>query len=153
MARIKKKRVNVAIDMTPLVDVAFLLLTFFMMTTQFKPPEEVEVSLPASHSEIKVPETNLMQLWITKDSKIFLGFDAPYMMEAIFGKPFRMKSATEVKKDDLANLLMKARMTNPKLRTIVRGDVDVEYGIIADIIDVLQKTQITRFAMVTNLKK
>jgi len=153
MARIKKKRVNVAIDMTPLVDVAFLLLTFFMMTTQFKPPEEVEVSLPASHSEIKVPETNLMQLWITKESKIFLGFDAPYMMESIFGKAFRMKSATEVKKDDLANLLMKARMTNPKLRTIVRGDVDVEYGIIADIIDILQKTQITRFAMVTNLKK
>jgi len=153
MARIKKKRVNVAIDMTPLVDVAFLLLTFFMMTTQFKPPEEVEVSLPASHSEIKVPETNLMQLWITKDSKIFLGFDAPYMMQTIFGKEFRMKSATLVKKEDLANLLMKARMTNPKLRTIVRGDVDVEYGIIADIIDILQKTQITRFAMVTNLKK
>lgn len=153
MARIKKKRVNVAIDMTPLVDVAFLLLTFFMMTTQFKPPEEVEVSLPSSHSEWKVPETNLMQLWITKDSKIFLGFDAPYMMQALFGKEFRLKSATEVKKADLANLLIKARMTNPKLRTILRGDVDVEYGIIADIIDILQKTQITRFAMVTNLKK
>jgi len=153
MARIKKKRVNVAIDMTPLVDVAFLLLTFFMMTTQFKPPEEVEVSLPSSHSEIKVPETNLMSLWITKDSKIFLGFDAPYMMETLFGKQFRLKSSTEVKKENLANLLMKARMTNPKLRTIVRGDVDVNYGIIADIIDVLQKTQITRFAMVTNLKK
>jgi len=153
MARIKKKRVNVAVDMTPLVDVAFLLLTFFMMTTQFKPPEEVEVSLPASHSEIKLPETNLMQLWITKESKIFLGFDAPYMMQTLFGKEFRLKSATEVKKEDLANLLMKARMTNPKLRTIVRGDVDVDYGIIADVIDILQKTQITRFAMVTNLKK
>jgi len=153
MARIKKKRVNVAVDMTPLVDVAFLLLTFFMMTTQFKPPEEVEVSLPASHSEIKLPETNLMQLWITKESKIFLGFDAPYMMQTLFGKEFRLKSATEVKKEDLANLLIKARMTNPKLRTIVRGDVDVDYGIIADVIDILQKTQITRFAMVTNLKK
>ncbi|MFA6597600.1 MAG: biopolymer transporter ExbD [Ignavibacteriaceae bacterium] len=153
MARIKKKRVNVAIDMTPLVDVAFLLLTFFMMTTQFKPPEEVEVMLPSAHSEIKIPETNLMQLWITKDAKIFLGFDAPYMMQTIFGEAFRMKSATEVKKEDLANLLMKARMTNPKLRTIIRGDVDVNYGIIADIIDILQKTQITRFAMVTNLKK
>ncbi|MCK9425099.1 MAG: biopolymer transporter ExbD [Ignavibacteriaceae bacterium] len=153
MARIKKKRVNVAVDMTPLVDVAFLLLTFFMMTTQFKPPEEVEVSLPSSHSELKVPEINLMSLWITKDSKIFLGFDAPYMMQTLFGKEFRLKSATEVKKEDLANLLMKARITNPKLRTILRGDVDVEYGIIADIIDILQKTQITRFAMVTNLKK
>ncbi|NCS90293.1 MAG: biopolymer transporter ExbD [Ignavibacteria bacterium CG22_combo_CG10-13_8_21_14_all_37_15] len=152
MARIKKKRVNVAVDMTPLVDVAFLLLTFFMMTTQFKPPEEVEVSLPASHSEIKLPGANLMTIWINKESKIYLGFDAPFMMQTLFGKDFRLKSATQVKKEELANYLIKARMTNPKLRTIIRGDVDVEYGIIADIIDILQKTQITRFAMVTNFK-
>jgi len=82
-----------------------------------------------------------------------LGFDAPFMMQTLFGKEFRLKSATQVKKEELANYLIKARMTNPKLRTIIRGDVDVEYGIIADIIDILQKTQITRFAMVTNLKK
>ena len=45
------------IDMTPMVDVAFLLLIFFMTTTQFKPPEKVAITLPASKSEIQVPET------------------------------------------------------------------------------------------------
>ena len=49
----KGKRISVAIDMTPMVDVAFLLLIFFMSTTQFKPPAEVDVTLPASTSEIR----------------------------------------------------------------------------------------------------
>ena len=44
MPKIKPKRHGVLIDMTPLVDVAFLLLTFFMLTTQFKPPEEVQIA-------------------------------------------------------------------------------------------------------------
>jgi len=42
MPAVKVKRMGIAIDMTPLVDVAFLLLTFFMLTTKFKPQEEVE---------------------------------------------------------------------------------------------------------------
>ncbi|MBI3580222.1 MAG: biopolymer transporter ExbD, partial [Ignavibacteriales bacterium] len=41
MGKFKKKRVGISLDMTPLVDVAFLLLTFFMLTTKFKPVEEV----------------------------------------------------------------------------------------------------------------
>ncbi len=41
MSRIKSKRIGFRIDMTPMVDVAFLLLTFFMLTTKFRPPEVV----------------------------------------------------------------------------------------------------------------
>ncbi len=59
-----KSRVGVAIDMTPMVDVAFLLLIFFMSTTQFKPPEEVQIELPTSHSAIKVPESNILILTV-----------------------------------------------------------------------------------------
>ena len=48
----KKKRVGVRIDMTPMVDIGFLLLIFYMATTQFKPPEKKQVNLPSSHSMI-----------------------------------------------------------------------------------------------------
>ena len=51
MPKFKPHRQGYRIDMTPLVDVAFLLLTFFMLTTTFKPSEEVTIVLPASHSE------------------------------------------------------------------------------------------------------
>ncbi|MBI3195840.1 MAG: biopolymer transporter ExbD, partial [Ignavibacteriae bacterium] len=42
---------------------------------------------------------------------------------------------------------------NPKLRTVVKGDVDAEYGITEDVMDVLQKTNITRFNLITDLEK
>ena len=52
MAKHPKRRIGVAIDMTPMVDIGFLLLIFYMTTTQFKPPEREHVTLPSSHSEI-----------------------------------------------------------------------------------------------------
>ncbi len=150
MAHIKKPRVSIRIDMTPMVDVAFLLLTFFMLTTQFKPPEELDIILPLSHSEIKLPESNVMTLLVDKTGRVFLGFDAPFMMESIFGREARLKTSVEVTLENLPDLLVKARISNPKLRTVIRGDADADYGVISDVMDILQKTQITRFAMVTN---
>ena len=152
MPRIKKKRVSIRIDMTPLVDVAFLLLTFFMLTTQFKPPEEVEVIYPSSHSEIKLPETNTMLLYISKDGKLLMGFDSQYMMESMFGQAYKLRQASEIKMENLGDLLIKARISNPKLRTIVKADASSGYGVVSDVMDILQKAQITRFAMVTNFK-
>lgn len=152
MPRIKKKRVAIRIDMTPLVDVAFLLLTFFMLTTQFRPPEEIEVILPSSHSEIKLPEINTMLLYVGKDSRVFLGFDSAYLMESMFGQQYKLRKASEVKLENLGDLLRKARIANPKLRTIIKADADADYGIVSDVMDILQKEQITRFSMVTNFK-
>lgn len=152
MPRIKKKRVSIRIDMTPLVDVAFLLLTFFMLTTQFKPTEEVEVTFPSSHSEIKLPESNTMLVYVSKDAKLFLGFDSSIMMEKMFGQAYKLRQASEVKLENLGDLLIKARISNPKLRTIVKADASSDYGVVSDVMDILQKVQITRFSMVTNFE-
>ena len=122
MPKFKKGRTGVIMDMTPLVDVAFLLLTFFMLTTQFRPPEEVEIILPASHSAFKLPESNVMLITISKDSRIFLGFDSPKMTGRIFGEQNRLRSAVEVTTKELPNFLIQARISNPKLRTVVKGD-------------------------------
>ena len=69
------RRSGVRIDMTPMVDVAFLLLIFFMSTTQFKPPEHVSVRLPVSRSEIHIPETDTIILTVTEDARIFIPLD------------------------------------------------------------------------------
>ena len=86
MPKHKKKRLGTRIDMTPMVDVALLLLTFFMMTTQFKPPEDVEVIIPASHSRFLLPESHIMMVYVNKEGKIYLGVDAQGLMEQLFGK-------------------------------------------------------------------
>jgi biopolymer transport protein ExbD len=75
MSKVKgKKRIGIAIDMTPLVDVAFLLLIFFMTTTQFQPPEKEQITLPTSASEFKKPESHIITANVTREGRIRLEF-------------------------------------------------------------------------------
>jgi biopolymer transport protein ExbD len=153
MPKFKKGRLGVKVDMTPMVDVAFLLLTFFMLTTQFRPPEEVEIVLPSSHSAFKLPESNVMMITIAKDGRIFLGFDSPKLSGKIFGEENRLRSEIEVTTKVLPDMLIRARIANPRLFTVVKGDENADYGVAEDVMDILQKTQITRFNLITDLKK
>lgn len=153
MPKIKKHRLGISIDNTPLVDIGFLLLTFFMLTTQFRPPEEVQVILPTSHSDFKLPESNVMTITISKDNQIVLGFDSQHLMAKLFGEENRLRLGVQVTLKELPDLLVRARIANPKLRTVVKGDRDAEYGIAEDVMDILQKTQITRFNLVTDLER
>ena len=153
MPKFKPHRQGVRIDMTPLVDVAFLLLTFFMLTTQFKPPEEVVIELPSSHSEFKLPESDVMTVQVAKDGRIFLALDSQILRRKLFGSENELKAAVLVPKDQLANYLVQARTANPKLRTVIKGDKDSEYGVAEDVMDILQITKITRFNLVTELAR
>jgi len=149
----KKGRVNIHIDMTPMVDVTMLLLTFFMLTTHFRPPSEAEVILPSSHSAFKLPESDVMTVTITKDNRIFLGLDSQYIRARLFGEENKLKQGIEVDKEALANLLIQARIINPKLRTVIKGDKAAPYGPVEDVMNILQKVKITRFSLVTDLER
>lgn len=150
MSKVKKNRVSIGIDMTPLVDVSFLLLTFFMLTTQFKPPEDVKIDLPMSQSPAKLPESDVMTIFVDKSDSLYLGFASQPMMESFFGADYKAKQCSPVTKAALPELLMKARAQSPRIRTVVKTDANNKFGVISDILDVLQKTQITRFSVVTN---
>ncbi|HLF13526.1 MAG TPA: biopolymer transporter ExbD [Bacteroidota bacterium] len=152
MPKIKKKRIGVAIDNTPLVDVGFLLLTFFMLTTQFRPPEEVQIILPSSHSAFKLPDSDVMTITISEDNRLFLGFDSQKLTGRLFGEENKLRAGIEVTKEELGDLLIKARIANPRLRTVVKGDQKAEYGLAEDVMNILQKTNITRFNLVTDLE-
>lgn len=75
MAKIKIKKADVWIDMTPMSDVMVLLLTFFMLTSTFVKQEPVRVNTPGSVSEIKVPENNVLNVLVGNDGKIFMSMD------------------------------------------------------------------------------
>ena len=75
MPKVKVKRKSTAIDMTPMSDVMVLLLTFFMLTTTFIQKEPVQVVTPASVMDIKIPETNVLEILVDKSGKIFLSLD------------------------------------------------------------------------------
>ena len=166
MPRIKKRRLAVRIDMTPMVDVAMLLLTFFMMTTSFKPPEVVSVSLPTSDKGPPVPSSSVMTISVDKTGQIWMGLDQQQLMKSLFesvypngvpnkeGKliPVWLMPAVPVQEKDLANFIVQARLQNIRLITVIKADKDADYGPVMDVMNDLQKAQVTRFNMQTELK-
>lgn len=75
MARVKPKRHGIHIDMTPMSDLAWLLLTFFILTTQFKPKETVTIDPPSSVSQIKLKDHGMMKISVTQDGKYYFSMD------------------------------------------------------------------------------
>ena len=72
MPKHKPKRGNPSIDMTAMCDVAFLLLTFFMLTAKAKPQETLVVDTPSSVSQTKLPDAGTLTILVGKDGRIFL---------------------------------------------------------------------------------
>lgn len=72
MSRPKIARKSTAIDMTAMCDVAFLLLSFFILTAKPKESSAVNVSTPSSVSSTKAPDKDVVEISITKDGKVFL---------------------------------------------------------------------------------
>src|ERR1044072_8683227 len=79
MPKVKMARKSTTIDMTAMCDVAFLLLTFFMLATKFKKEEPVTVKTPASISEIPIPDTKIMLVTVDPAGRVFFGIDNPIM--------------------------------------------------------------------------
>lgn len=72
MGRAKLPRKSTNIDMTAMCDVAFLLLSFFILATKFKPPEALSVVTPSSVSTKTAPEKDVVLVTIDKDGKVYL---------------------------------------------------------------------------------
>jgi biopolymer transport protein ExbD len=151
--KFKKKRVGISLDMTPLVDVAFLLLTFFMLTTKFKPQEEVQVVLPESHAKYKIPESDVMTITFSPEGKLYLGLDSQQLRGQLFGEQNKLKSSIPVTLEQLPDLAQQARSANPKMRAVIKGDRNSMYGPAEDVMNALQKANITRFELVTELDR
>ena len=134
------KHKPVMIDMTPMVDIAFLLLIFFMATTQFKSPESIPIQLPESHSAIKLPESDVVILTV-----------GPKPENRLF---WRLEPQPEVGIElaEMENALVEARIRNPRLRIAIKAHKEAEFGVISDMMEILQKTNNTRFNLVTNFE-
>ena len=83
MGRFKITKQDMFIDMTPMSDVMVLLLTFFMLTATFVKDEPVKVNTPGSVSEIKIPEKNLLTIFVSPNGKVFMNMDSPANMKKL----------------------------------------------------------------------
>jgi biopolymer transport protein ExbD len=81
MGRAKLPRKSTNIDMTAMCDVAFLLLSFFILATKFKPPEALSVVTPSSVSTKTAPEKDVVMVTIDKEGKVYLSLSDNNMAE------------------------------------------------------------------------
>ncbi len=86
MPKINYPRASPKLDMTPMVDLAFLLVTFFMLTTKFRADEPVIVDTPSSVSEIKLPDIDIMTITIAPSGKLYFNIDGKKTREQVLLK-------------------------------------------------------------------
>jgi biopolymer transport protein ExbD len=129
-----KRRVAIRLDMTPMVDIAFLLLIFFMVTTVFRAPQAMEVNLPPPNAKVEVPESNVMTLFVMGDGRFF----------------YRMAqgplASTSMK--DLGQLFTENEKLNPELIILVKVDRTAKYVVMVDVMDELEIANMARFSLV-----
>jgi len=131
----KKARVAIRIDMTPMVDVAFLLLIFFMVTTVFRLPQAMEINLPPeSAGEAEVNERNLLYLRVAPPDSLWfnVGFDKPAPLDwgGLHGVLNERKAASGDKLTIVAKISRKAR-----------------YSTMVDLLDEFNVSKTTRFSI------
>ena len=85
MGKVKIKKSDIWIDMTPMSDVMVLLLTFFMMTSTFVTPEPVKVNAPNSASKVKVPDLDVLNILCNPDGKIYMSMSDARDLRATVG--------------------------------------------------------------------
>jgi biopolymer transport protein ExbD len=130
----KRKRVGIKIDMTPMVDVAFLLLIFFMVTTVFRRPLAMEINVPEPGQTVPVAESNVMIIFIKEDGSLF--YDV--------GK----RGLETLGWDQLHETLVLEADYNPDLVVLVKVDREARYETMVDMLDTFSEAQIQRFSIV-----
>ena len=139
--RRKPKRIGIKIDMTPMVDVAFLLLIFFMCTTVFRKPQALEINLPPDpNAKVEIAESNVMTVRVIAPEDSTRGDVRVFWR---LGKePFQ-----EANIDKLESIFETEGKKNPKLVVLLKIDRKAKYRYMVDIIDQLQFAELNRFSL------
>ncbi len=138
--------------MTPMVDVAFLLLIFYMTTTTFKPPEKKQITVPSSHSQIDMPDVDILNISVTKQDSIFLEYivksekEVKGKKEAVLDRMY--EEATPQTLGEIINRI-RATQWGYRMRLVIKADRDVRFGTMSSIMDALQQMDIVQFHLVT----
>ncbi len=122
------------LDMTPLVDVVFNLLIFFMLSTTFVTTPGIKINLPkASAKELKVQEKEV-RIAMTKSGKIYV-------------------NRKLVTLNDVRKILKQKARINPKMLVIIEADAQVTHGKVVQIMDIAKNAGLNRLAIATRPKK
>lgn len=131
MYRLRKSRETEepAIDLTPMLDIVFIMLIFFVATTSFVEESGIEVNRPAAQTSERIERNNLL-IAITPRGEIWLAGEA-------------------VALGMLASRIERLRTENPQGNVIIQGDTDAPVGLLVNVMDQVRLAGVTRMAIAT----
>jgi biopolymer transport protein ExbD len=124
-----------------MVDLAFLLLTFFILTTTFNKPKTMEVNMPDKvddeTQQTKINEKDILNLVLAENDKIFwwIGLEPPV-------------NTTNYSKDGVRKVLLEQTRANPKMMVLIKPKDESRYENMVNILDEMDITDIKRYAIV-----
>lgn len=131
-----KRRIGVRIDMTPMVDIAFLLLIFYMVTTIFAAPQAMEINLPPKDDEggdrAKVRRQNLLDIYVDSHGDYYYDIGKELNTGEDIKVPWKLPA------DSLRDLLARYAWDRPKLNTLLLVNPQADWQKMVDLLDEIE---------------
>jgi len=140
--KVRSKKSSTKVDMTPMVDLAFLLITFFMLTTTLSKPQAMQVNMPDKDDKADKPEiaeSKALTIILGENDKIFYytGVKEPNV------------STTDYSADGIRHVLLKKnKEVGDGLVVVIKAMKKAKYNNLVNILDEMHITQTKRFAVV-----
>ena len=128
-----RRRIGIRIDMTPMVDIAFLLLIFFMVTSVFRQPRAIELNVPRLDAKVAVPETNVLTVYVDQNESMFTRLGPG---------PVNRTDAQHV-----FDVLRQQAAANPNLIILVKIHRAAKYEHMVDMLDGFEDAHMERFSL------
>jgi len=128
------RRDDATIDVTPMIDVVFQLVLFFMVSTTFATAPGFEVDLPHASSQTVVQEEGDVQIWMTLDGAVYVNDVA-------------------VDARTLQETLLQRAESNPNTLVVIKADTGVAHGRVVGVMDRARAVGLTRLAIATEIDR
>jgi len=126
----RKKKADYMVDITPLVDVVFLMLIFFLVTTTFKISSSLKLELPSSKSHEQIEKVKELVINIKASGSLFVGEEA-------------------VDDADLRRRILNSSKGNPGIRVVLRADAEARHKRVVFVLDTLRQLGMNKVAIAT----
>lgn len=144
-----RKKMSTRVDLTPMVDLAFLLVTFFMLTTTFSKPQTMEINLPVKPEPGTVKPEDENALKASKAIQVLLGADNKvYWYHGMPNEPLEEIAVTTFSADGIRKVLQQKNAEIKEMVVLIKPSNDASYKNVVDILDEMNISNIKRFALV-----
>ena len=123
-----KRRDSFSVEVTPLIDIIFQLVLFFMVSTTFDDSPKIDIDLPESSTNKLLHENQDIEIWLSKTGEFWID-----------KKPLAL--------DSMLKHLEQAVSNNPKVVVVVKADKEVEHGEVVNVLDLAQKAGVKQLSI------